>query len=71
MSYLLLSRREGEGLHLSIAPGASAELLLEHLRKDGITIRVEEIKRSQVRLSVEAPLEVLVLRDELYTAPIC
>lgn len=65
MTFLVLTRREGEGLHLSIAPGANAELLLEHLRRDGITIGVVDINRSHVRLSVDAPVEVRVLRDEL------
>ncbi|WP_447590113.1 carbon storage regulator [Aquipseudomonas campi] len=65
MTHLVLSRREGEALHLSIAPGANAERLLEHLRRDGITISVTDIRTNQVSIGINAPGEVLVLRDEL------
>ena len=65
MGYLVLSRKEGEEIRLSIQPGADTEKLLGHLLTDGITIRVGDITSNQVRIGIEAPREVLVLRSEL------
>jgi carbon storage regulator len=37
---------------------------------DRITVRVVEIRGNQVRLAIEAPKEVRVLRTELVDAPV-
>jgi len=47
---LVLTRRSGEAIKLS----------------DDITITVVEIKGNQVRLGIEAPLDVRIYRKELY-----
>lgn len=65
MGYLTLTRREGEQIRLTIDPGLDTEKLLQHLQQDGITINVGEIGRTQVKISIEAPNDVLVLRGEL------
>ena len=65
MGYLVLSRKEGEEIRLSIQPGADTEKLLNHLLTDGITIRVSDLTSSQVRIGIDATREVLVLRGEL------
>ncbi len=65
MGYLVVTRREGEEIHLSIAPGANAELLLHKLARDGITIRLGETLGSQTRLAIAAPCEVSIVRKEL------
>lgn len=70
MGYLTLSRREGEQIRLTIDPGVDPEKLLQHLLRDGITINVGEIGRSQVKISIEAPPDVLVLREELWQSPL-
>jgi sRNA-binding carbon storage regulator CsrA len=64
MGYLVLSRREGESIHLSIAAAADAAAVLEQLRA-GIYIDVTQIGDSQVRVGIEAPAAVRVLRMEL------
>ena len=65
MGFLVLSRKEGEEIRLSIQPGVDTEKLLNQLLTDGITIRVSDLTSNQVRIGIEAPREVLVLRSEL------
>lgn len=36
---------------------------------DDIIVTVRDINRAQVRLGIDAPAEVLVLREELITSP--
>lgn len=64
---LILSRRIGEKLVMTIAPGADPQELLHALQTDGIEITVRGINDSgtQARLMVSAPRELLVLREEL------
>lgn len=65
MGYLVLTRKEGEQLRLTIDPGVDTEKLLQHLLRDGITINVGEIGLRQVRIGIEAPAEVQVMRAEI------
>lgn len=64
---LVLGRRIGEKLVLTIDPDADPQQALRALLEGGIEISVADYdtKRKQVRLSVQAPREVLVLREEL------
>lgn len=48
---LILTRKSGEGIRIG----------------DSITIKVIEIRGNQVRLGVEAPKNIMVHRDEIYT----
>lgn len=68
MGFLTLTRREGEEIRLTIDPGVDTAKLLEQLLRDGITVHVGEITGKSVRLSIEAPLQVCILRDELEAA---
>lgn len=66
MGYLVLTRNEGESLTLTIQPGAAGEDLIRHLARDGITICIAQIKGgSQVRVGIEAPAEINIIRTEL------
>ena len=65
MGYLTVSRSEGELIKLSIKPGVDTDALLQHLLRDGITIHVGELGRNKIRLGIDTPTEILVLRDEL------
>lgn len=65
MGYLVLTRKEGEQLRLTVAPGADPAKLLQHLIRDGITINVAEARGGKASLGVDAPREVLVMREEL------
>lgn len=64
MGFLVLSRREGESIHLSIAPDADLIAVLEQVR-DGIYIDVSQIKGGQIKLGIKAPDSVVVLHGEL------
>ncbi len=68
MGYLTLTRREGDQIRLTIDPGVDTEKLLRHLLRDGITIYVGEIEGGRARISIEAPRELQVMREELRTA---
>lgn len=65
MSYLVLTRRQGEQITLRVQPGTDAENLLAELLLDGITVTVKEIKGSKAQIAIEAPLDLQILRSEL------
>lgn len=67
---LVLGRRIGEKLVLTINPDADPQQAMRALLEEGIEISVVDYdtKRKQVRLSVRAPREMLVLREELAIA---
>ena len=63
---LILGRRVGEKIRLTIDPGADPQDALRRLLEDGIEIEVAAIKNNNhVRLCITAPRELLVLREEL------
>ncbi|HCF3017766.1 TPA: carbon storage regulator [Pseudomonas aeruginosa] len=69
MGFLTLSRREGEMIRLTIDPGVDTEKLLKQLLRDGITVHIGAIKRhGRARISIEAPKQMAILRDELVDA---
>lgn len=65
MGYLSLTRQEGDLIRLTIDPAVNTEALLRHLLRDGITVHVGEIQNGRVRVSIDAPKQVLILRGEL------
>ena len=50
MTLLILTRKSGEGLFIG----------------DDIRITILEIRGKQIRLGIEAPTNIVVLRDEIY-----
>lgn len=69
MGYLTVTRRGGEMIRLTIDPGIDAKKLLKELLRDGITMHIGEIQgQSQVRIGIEAPKQMLILRHELINA---
>lgn len=64
---LILGRKAGQKLIITLAPGADPQECLRALQANGIEITVKEINdhRTMVRLMVDAPRELRVLRDEL------
>lgn len=64
---LILTRKEGESLHLSLDPNAPCELTARELFAAGpIVVTLTELRDfGGVRLGIEAPQEVIVLREEL------
>lgn len=64
---LILSRKAGQKLVIILDPAADPQEFLRALQANGIEITVKEIggRGAQVRLMVDAPRELLVLREEL------
>jgi hypothetical protein len=71
MGYLTLTRHESDQIKLSIDPGVDTEALLKHLLREGITVHVGEMGGGKVRIGVDAPKEILVLREELLRWSLC
>lgn len=69
MGYLTVTRREGQHLRLTIDPAVNTEKLLQHLLRDGITITIGCIDAQRVKVAVDAPAEILIMRDELIEPP--
>lgn len=65
MGYLALTRREGQHIRLTIDPGVDTEKLLKHLLRDGITITMGIIDGNKASIAIDAPREILILREEL------
>lgn len=65
MSYLVLTRKEGEKITLRVQPGTCPEDLLAQLLLDGITIKLKDIDGSRAKIAIEAPADLQILRSEL------
>ncbi len=63
MGRLVLARKEGESLILTIKPEHVAEL--GDLIRDGITITITELHKNQIKVAVDAPDCVRIMRDEV------
>ena len=63
---LIIARREGETLELSLSPDIDpATPVGEVLGNHPIRIQVDEMRSNQVALAIDAPQAIRVLRDEL------
>lgn len=67
MGRLIVSRRTNEQIRLTLKPGASVEDLLEELQDTGIWITMVETDGARARLAIDAPDQLLILREELIT----
>ena len=65
MSYLVLTRREGEKITLRVQPGTNADDLLAQLLLDGITVTLKDIEAGRAKIAIEAPMDLQILRSEL------
>lgn len=65
MSHLILTRRVGQSIVLTVAPGADPEQALHQLLRDGITVEINRVNNGNVRVSIDAPRTIQILRDEL------
>ncbi len=61
---LVLTRRRGEDVILTLEPDVTEDEL-QQLITQGITIRITDLNDSQVRVSIQAPSVVSILRGEL------
>ena len=63
---LVLTRRPGESLLIFPAKDIDKNMTVAELFRDGpITVSIQDIKENQVKVGVEAPRTLAVLRDEL------
>jgi hypothetical protein len=61
---LMLTRKAEQGLRLTIKPEHLDNI--SDLIRNGITVTISEVTREgKVRIAIEAPDSVLILRDEL------
>lgn len=66
--HLVLTRKEGEKITIRAQPGTNPDDLLAQLLLDGITIPVTQLSVGQVKLGIDAPLDLQILRAELEDA---
>ena len=63
---LVLTRKEGESIHITLAEDVDPNLRVADLFTSGtIQIKINSIQGKQVKVSIDAPQEFLILRDEL------
>jgi hypothetical protein len=55
----------GEQVRITLRRGVSVDALLDQLEDEGVWITVAEVEGGRARLIIDAPDELLVLRDEL------
>lgn len=55
MSHLLLTRRVGQSIVLTLAPRADPEQALHQLLRDGITVEINRVEHGNMRVSIDAP----------------
>jgi sRNA-binding carbon storage regulator CsrA len=65
MSHLILTRRAGQSIVLTLAPDADPEKTLLQFLRDGITVEIRQIESGNVRVSIDAPRTIQILRNEL------
>ncbi|KRW65132.1 hypothetical protein AO735_08455 [Pseudomonas sp. TTU2014-096BSC] len=65
MGRLIVTRSTNEQIRLTLKPGASVEDLLCELEDTGIWITMIETDGARARLAIDAPNQLLVLREEL------
>ena len=66
---LILTRRPGEGLTIRLDPSIDPSTPIgEILGQAGIHVRVVAGRSNQVRVGIDAPAELVILRDELVLA---
>lgn len=66
MGYLSVNRRDGEQIRLIIEPGIDTDTLLQALLRNGITIQINTTSNpNQIRVSIDAPRQISILRGEL------
>lgn len=65
MSHLILTRSVGQSILLTVAPSADPEQTLHQLLRDGITVEINRVECGNVRVSIDAPRTIQILRDEL------
>ncbi|MDX1368112.1 carbon storage regulator [Pseudomonas sp.] len=65
MPHLMLTRSAGQSIVLTLAPDADPEKALLQFLRDGITVEISQIESSNVRVSIDAPRTIQILRNEL------
>ena len=67
---LVLTRRAGESIHIYPSADIPPDMTVAELFKDGpFEIHIRKINPGQVRISIKAPHELTILRNELERNP--
>ena len=63
---LMIARREGEALELSLSSNIDPDTpVREVFGNQPIIIKVDKLHLNQVKLAIDAPIEIQILREEL------
>lgn len=63
---LMIARKEGEILELSVSPNIDPNTPISEVFGDrAIKIKVDSPHLNQVKLAIDAPPDILILREEL------
>ena len=63
---LALTRKNGERLHLYPSEDIDPNMTVAELFKDGpLDIIIQDIKSNSAKVLIDAPEEIIILRDEL------
>ncbi|WP_025805322.1 carbon storage regulator [Pseudomonas chlororaphis] len=65
MGYLILTRTVRQRIFLHVDANADFERLLHTLRTRGISIDITSLDRGQVKVGIDAPMGVTILRGEV------
>jgi len=70
MGNLILTRNMHEGIEFLIDPNCSDEELIQQLRTQGLYVSIAGVRGQQVKIAIEAPPGIRILREELVTAKV-
>jgi len=62
---LSISRKENESLFIQLAKDVDPDMTVAELFKDGpIEIYVHDIRKTQIKIGIQAPQELNIIREE-------
>ncbi len=62
---LVLTRRPGESFHLFLSSDADLDEVARKLASTGIEVRINSLNGLQIKIGIDAPESIVVLREEL------
>ena len=62
---LMLTRNKGQSIKLHLEKGADTVEIIDLLMNEGITIHVSDFEREKIKIGIDAPKSIKILRTEL------